>query len=33
MENLVKAIKASDLLLEATLNGDAQKVAEMIEQC
>ena len=32
-ENLVKAIKASDLLLEATLNGDAEKVAEMIEQC
>lgn len=32
-ENLVKAIKASDLLLEATLNGDAEKVAELIEQC
>ncbi len=32
-ENLVKAIKASDLLLEVTLNGDAEKVAEMIEQC
>lgn len=32
-ENLVKAIKASDLLLEATLNGDAEKVSELIEQC
>lgn len=32
-ENLMKAIKASDLLLEATLNGDADKVAEMVEQC
>lgn len=32
-ENLMKAIKASDLLLEATLTGDAEKVAEMVEQC
>lgn len=32
-ENLMKAIKASDLLLEATLNGDADKVAEMVDQC
>lgn len=32
-ENLMKAINASDKLLEATLNGDADKVAEMIEEC
>ena len=28
--NLIKAIHASDVLLEATLNGNSEKVAEMI---
>lgn len=32
-ENLMKAINASDKLLDATLNGEADKVAEMVEQC
>lgn len=32
-ENLMKAINASDKLLDATLNGEASKVAEMVEQC
>lgn len=32
-ENLMKAIRSSDRLLEATLNGEADRVAELIEQC
>ena len=32
-ENLMKAIRASDKLLEATLNGESDTVAELIEQC
>lgn len=32
-ENLMKAINASDKLLDATLNGEVDKVAEMVEQC
>jgi len=32
-ENLMKAIRDSELLLDATLNEDAEKVAEMVEQC
>ena len=31
-ENLMKAIKASDKLLEATLNGDSDTVAELVER-
>lgn len=31
-ENLMKAIKASDRLLEATLNGDTDTIAELIER-
>lgn len=31
-ENLMKAIKASDKLLEATLNGDSNTVAELVER-
>ena len=32
-ENLMKAIRASDKLLKATLNGESDTVAELIEQC
>lgn len=32
-ENLMKAIRSSDKLLEATLNGESDTVAELIEQC
>ena len=32
-ENLMKAIRSSDKLLEATLSGESDTVAELIEQC